>query len=124
LIGGPDNDVLVGGEGSDRLVGSSGHDILFANELIGRYQENGTLESFGAFDGAAFWNNYELLRALSLFWTLGLEDDHAEEPEIYPGNDHDSDDLTGGSGRDWFFVDEGDVVTDLDLESGDRATES
>ena len=70
LVGGPDNDVLVGGEGADRLVGSSGHDILFANELTGIYQENGTLEPYGDFDGAAWWNNYELLRALSAFWTL------------------------------------------------------
>jgi hypothetical protein len=96
---------------------------LFANELNGIYQENGTLEPYGDFGGAAWWNNYELLRALSAFWTLGLDDDNSEDPNVEPGEDQDQDHLTGGSGRDWFFVGEGDVITDLDVEHGDRVTE-
>ena len=36
----------------------------------------------------------------------------------------DVDSLTGGSGRDWFFVGEGDVITDLDLDDGDQLSES
>ena len=65
-----------------------------------------------------------MLRALSLFWTFGWEDGGSEEPDIHPGEDLDLDSLTGSSGRDWFFAGEGDVITDLDLEHGDRASES
>ena len=73
ITGGEGDDVLIGGYGSDRLVGSSGKDILFANELTGLAQKLRPVGYAGT--DFSWWNNYDLLRALSLWWSGGFDPD-------------------------------------------------
>jgi Ca2+-binding RTX toxin-like protein len=116
LVGGPDDDVLVGGTGADRIVGSAGHDVLFSDELIGTYYDNGALAPYGNFESARWWNNFELFRALSQGWSAG---GGFFNPIIEQEEDGDFDDLTGSAGRDWFFIGLGDI-TDFSDSGGDR----
>ena len=108
LTGAAGNDFLVGGGGSDRIVGSAGHDVLVAGDVA------------HCFTRAA-------LREISAAWAASKKvgdtvDDGLDEAVI----DDAFDQLTGGSGADWFIVSKGDKVTDFKTQKkdGDVLTEN
>ena len=100
LTGSAGDDVLVGGEGCDRLVGSAGNDILIA----GSFEDACEMPEAGS-------SAYDLLRLLSSAWSAASpsEDPTWLEEDLV---DTSLDMLTGSSGRDWFFINGGDVITD------------
>jgi Ca2+-binding RTX toxin-like protein len=101
LIGGSGRNILIGGDGKDRLVGGSGDDILIGG--------------FTSFD-----TNVVFLCTLMDRWNAPCDGYATRVGKIRLllngttiSDDSDVDRLTGSSGTDWFFVDTGDIVTDL-----------
>ncbi len=118
IIGSEGNDVIIGGYGSDRLVGSAGDDILFANELMGQAVQ---LRPVGYGGNVNWWNNYDLLRALSQRWLAGFEPDLTSSE--LGTDDGSSDVLTGSSGENWFIIGSEVDITDFQgTGKGDRVT--
>ncbi|MCU0961385.1 MAG: pre-peptidase C-terminal domain-containing protein, partial [Pirellulaceae bacterium] len=119
ITGSSGDDVLIGGYGVDRLAASAGADILFAGELQGTAEGDLRPANYNGADWD-WWNNYELLRALSLWWSAGFDPDATTDDESLWGPDDAARDvLTGGTGPDWFVVGADDVITDL-AGNGDR----
>jgi hypothetical protein len=114
LVGGAGNDVLVGGSGSDRLVGGAGDDVLIAGDLTGTH-DVGNLGDVGT--SAVY--NFDELRAIGDAWALL----HVQDADLASGGDDvvDTafDQLTGGSGADWYIVSATDKITDFSAKKGD-----
>jgi RHS repeat-associated protein len=93
LNGGPGTGILVGGSGLDELIGGSGGDVLIGGRLDRSDDDDFLAELLGA-------------------WILGdpYEDRIAAlDALLSVTDDGDEDDLSGGSGRDLFWVGTGDV---------------
>jgi Ca2+-binding RTX toxin-like protein len=132
LVGGKGNDVLVGGLGADQLTGSGDMDVLFAGDLIGYYDysaaDAGYLGNYLAqFNGQAWANNYDLLRALGDAWAVNsialadlAGDSNSNSDDII---DQDYDVLTGNGAADWFIVDS-DIDKITDSSAGDTVTDT
>ncbi|MBI3411511.1 MAG: hypothetical protein HY040_24550 [Planctomycetes bacterium] len=124
LFGGPGNDVLVGGAGNDVLDGGPGRDVLIggqgADTLLGG--RGGDLLIGGR---TAFDDNAAALSAVLAEWSShrsyadrvanlrgdgdGPRANHsyfliASGPQATVFEDGETDTMTGGSGRDWFFA--------------------
>ncbi|HEY1381676.1 MAG TPA: pre-peptidase C-terminal domain-containing protein [Gemmataceae bacterium] len=105
LIGGRGRDVLIGGDGRDELRGGSGGDLLIGGHT-------------------AFDTDAAALSAILAEWSSGRSYEHrianlrgvgngtrdngnvflkVSGPEVTVFDDGDADELTGGTGRDWFF---------------------
>lgn len=101
LAGGNHNDLLAGGDGEDDLTGGAGRDVLIG----GAPPAASTYASLRAV--AEQWA--ETLRPVSPFSTgQGITDEEQDE-------------LTAGTGADWFIRTLGDVLDRADVQ-GDRAT--
>jgi hypothetical protein len=117
LIGGDGNDVLVGGTGGDTLRGDAGNDVLITGQLIGSHNN-------------AAWTFAEL-RSLGDVWALQYVQDSDLSKAGDDVVDVGSDSLTGGTGADWFIVNQvnsdgsTDIITDLNTvpNEGDKVTE-
>ncbi|MCJ8278664.1 MAG: cadherin-like domain-containing protein [Rivularia sp. ALOHA_DT_140] len=115
LKGGEGNDELFGNAGDDLLFGGEGNDTLFGNEgndFIDSGNGENQLNGGTGNDGLLGGNNQDIL--------VGGE-----------GNDYlngglGSDTMTGGTGADNFYLDGNssvkDIITDFNLEEGDRFT--
>lgn len=96
ITGASGNDLLIGGDGNDRIVGSAGHDILVAGNM-------------------SCLLDLATLRAISQQWTDSHSAATAQTIEDSLDEalaDGDSDQLTGSSGADLFFIESGDTITD------------
>jgi len=96
LTGGAGNDFLVGGDDADRIVGSAGHDVLVAGDVACHFTD-------------------DALRAISAAWAANRTQDSGLVEEVLDETltTGDFDQLTGGSGADWFIVSKDDKVTDF-----------
>jgi hypothetical protein len=126
LVGGSGNNVLVGGKGDDVLVGRGARDILIggtgSDVLIGGGSGDILIGGSTAYDGnlAALglirneWRSGHSLADrvanLSGTGTTGLNGPAvltANGPNATVFADHERDELCGGCGTDWFFLDTG-----------------
>jgi Ca2+-binding RTX toxin-like protein len=107
LTGSAGNDVLVGGSGSDRLVGSAGNDILIAGDLVGDHS------------GSAY--DYAALRTISNSWASNwsVDSDLGAPSDDVLDESANVDQLTGGSGHDWFIIGSTDKITDVNSATKD-----
>src|SRR5205814_649712 len=97
LTGGSGADVLLGGAGADELSGADGNDVLLGGEL----------------DPSA-WTD-AALAALAAQW--GGSPDAGQEAALRAAlDDAEADALSGGRGRDWFFVRGAGEAHPLDFE--------
>src|SRR5207245_2407413 len=103
---------------------SAGNDVLIAGEMTGTYQYQVNYLPLAEFNGQAWksngMENARLLRAIGSYWAAL----HAADTDLASGSDDvvdtTYDQLTGGSGADWFIVNVSDKVTDANpIKDGD-----
>ena len=108
LIGSKGNDVLIGGRGVDRLVGNQGDDLLVA----GFTDHDSNLVALCAI--LKEWSRTDLgyqARVDDIWYGRGWNGSYRLN-NVTVHDDGVVDRLTGSSGRDWFFANLGDIVTD------------
>jgi Ca2+-binding RTX toxin-like protein len=110
--------VLIGGAGADTLIGGVGNDILIAGTTT--YEHNtaaldAILASWST-PNATFNNIIKALRS-----GVGPKQQYSLGSATVPDH-HSPDVLTGGIGRDWFWVASDDTITDRDSDpaTGDQ----
>ena len=125
LIGGSGSNILVGGAGADMLVGSAFRDLLFGGLGADPLQALGG-DDLLASDFSVHEFDAERLASIFHRWTSGgMYDERLhnlrfeEHPALNNGtvfDDFEVDQLTGGTGRDWFLFLASDLVTDPEQE--------
>jgi len=93
LIGGKSRNLLIGGLDADRLIGGSGDDILIGGATQYDHDSKALCEILDD------WNRSDLAYSQRIKRST-VSDDGAR------------DQITGGAGFDWYFIDETDKVTD------------
>jgi Ca2+-binding RTX toxin-like protein len=126
IRGGPGRSVLIGGLGSDTIVGNSGDDIVIGGRTAFDANEAALLSVLRE------WQRTDrdyLTRINDLRVGGGLNGTNKLIAGTAPGgtvfDDAATDHLTGGSGLDWFFANQGpsgvvDIITDLNLGGKER----
>jgi Ca2+-binding RTX toxin-like protein len=103
------NDVIVGGEGTDKLIGGDGKDVLIAGELSDAFFATAREFYFAT-------SREEALRKLGDDWVASrVNSDLADNNSDQDVLDEVFDTLSGGSGADWFIVNHGDKISDVNL---------
>jgi hypothetical protein len=119
LTGGQGNDIIVGDDGNNSLIGGGGRDLLIGgggNDTL----DGGDGDDILISGSTAFDTNDQALRDILAQWAQDLSYDQRvallgsalNRSTVF--NDGAINTLTGGAGRDWFFVNNMDVITDLE----------
>ena len=112
LAGGGVRNLLIGGDGSDVLSGSGGDDLLVAGRTAFDLDANALFAIFGEWSTTA--RDY-VTRANNIRGALsgGLNGSYFLKPlETVFSDSGASDQLTGGTGRDWFYAELDDLTID------------
>jgi Ca2+-binding RTX toxin-like protein len=130
LDGGDGNDLLIGGLGADSLTGGNGEDLL-----IGGYTVWDTQFSAGVATHNLSADNLTSLNAIWKAWAdpITLFPDRFQHlrdgvngvpalDKTTVKDDLAADTMTGGAGRDWFFVNNGQDATDVNQNDKDKTT--
>jgi Ca2+-binding RTX toxin-like protein len=135
LNGGSGNDILIGGAGNDVLNGGAGRDILIgglgADRLVGQEGDDILVGGTTVYDDLSNPLNLQALNAIMAEWgstdsyeqreafiignagTGGLNGSSFLLPSLTGFDGGAQDQITGSAGRDLFFVENPDRITDL-----------
>jgi Ca2+-binding RTX toxin-like protein len=135
LYGGGVNNILIGGAGDDTIQGGGGRDILIgglgADRLVGQGGDDILIGGTTAYDDLSKPLNLQALIAILAEWastdsyeqreayiignagTGGLNGAYFLLPSLTGFDGGAMDQLTGSAGRDLFFVQNPDKITDL-----------
>ena len=115
LVGGSQRDLLFGGSGSDVLQAGSGDDLLIAGTTAFDTDRTAILQSFAEWTSA-----FTFAQRTANIWGIEsgprangsafLNSDPLDSVTDSVFEDSDMDELTGGTGQDWFFASEADLT--------------
>jgi hypothetical protein len=118
LIAGAGRDILIGGSGADSLTGGVGQDLLIGGSTS--YDNN--IAALTAL--MVEWSRSDISLAARIAHLSGSTSGGRNGSDVLNvttvTDDHVADDLTGGTGLDWFISNAGDVIANK--KSGDTVT--
>lgn len=113
INGGNGRDLLLGANGADLIQGESGNDLIIGADTVYDISQLQMILNYWSNPRAAF--DYELRTDALLEGATGELGGFLELNASVMIADGDADTIEGGDDLDWFWVDEFDIINDLDI---------